>query len=31
LIGDEQAFEIPSGFGERLVANLNKRIHESGT
>ena len=30
LIGDEKTFDVPGGFGERLFANLHKRIHGSG-
>lgn len=28
LIGDDQAFELPAGFSERLMAGLARRIEE---
>src|SRR3569832_832627 len=28
LIGDEQAFDLPPGFGERLISGLARRIEE---
>jgi hypothetical protein len=30
LIGDEQAFELPSGVGQRITNALQRRIQEDG-
>ena len=30
LIGDDQAFDLPAGFGDRIMKGLKRRIEEDG-